>query len=91
MLETGGERLDPPQAIGPGQHRGRDLADQGIGAGHGRLRLGGGPGIHPLGPRRCGLQGQESLGIDGRMNHQFHGSVSGGLGVFEGAWQSFVR
>ena len=91
MFEAGRERLHPSQSIGPCQHRGRDLSDECVGAGHGGLRLGGVGGVDPLGPRRGRLQGAEPVGIDGRMNHQLHGRVSGGLGVFAGFRQSFVR
>ena len=69
MLQAGRERLDPAQAIGPRQHRGRDLAEERVGAGHGRLGLGGVGGVDPLGPRGRGLQGVRAVGLDGRMDH----------------------
>ena len=76
MFEAGRERLHPSQAVGGREHRGRDLADDGIGAGHGGDRLGVVGRVDPLGPGCRRLEGAEPLGLDGRMDHQLHGRAS---------------
>ena len=73
MLQAGGRRLHPAQPAGGGQQRRRDLAEEGVGVGHGGERLGLVRGVdHRIAPGR-GLIFSRRAGSTGGWMTSFMG------------------